>query len=237
MKITQILLSSLLAISSISSVSAAEPYKISTISGSSFVDIVSPLLVDAYGQLDLTIEIIPMQAADALFASNSGKTDAESHRIDGVETKYKNLVKVPTVIGYVQPYVFYKEDFDVAISSWTDLVSHKVAIRKGVRFAENGTEGLPVIKAENLEQLFGWLEQGTIDVVVTSEINGLTAIKNLGLKNLQGAPIIGERYLLHHYLHVKNSHLVEPLDAAFKNLESSGKIESAREAVVKQLSN
>ncbi len=179
---------------------ATETIKISTIRGSNFVDVVSPILESAYGQLGIAIEIIPFQAAEALRRSNSGWSDAESHRIIGIENKYRHLVPVQTPLTYLRPTLFYREGLEPEIKSWQDLASYRIAVQKGVRFAENNTKGMQKLRADTLDKLFVWLDQDTVDIIITNELNGMEALHKSGFKGIRSAPVTDEVYLMRHLL-------------------------------------
>jgi len=94
--------------------------KFSAIEGSLNSKICKLVLEEAYAQLDIKVEIIPLPGERALRTSNAGKVDGELFRIANIQKRYQNLVVVPTPINVLQGIAFSKK-FHPPIQGWESL--------------------------------------------------------------------------------------------------------------------
>ena len=208
------------------SVVAAETVTAST--NDNYVQRVSfEVMKEAYNRIGIDLQVKFMPGKRALQASNQGKTQAELARIDGIDKKFTNLVKVPVAINAVGASVFtIDKTFDVR--GWDSLKPYSIGFRRGHLFAETGTKGMNTMPVKNVELLIDVLLAGRVDVVVTGQITGQMAIKNSGATNVRELTPVLQSYPLFHYVHKSQAALVPKLTEALEQMQSEGRIDQIK---------
>ncbi len=192
------------------------------------------VLGEAYHRIGIQIQTISLPAERALLSSNNGDVDGEVNRIKGIENTYSNLLMVPVPVNVLEGVVF-TENVAVPVTGWNSLKPYKIGIRRGTKFAEQGTKGMNVEPVTTNRQLFLKLVMGRNDVIVTSHVEGLEQIKQLQLKTI----IVLEPPLvivnLYHYLHKKHAALIPDITKALIKMEAEGRIKAIREQAIAEL--
>jgi polar amino acid transport system substrate-binding protein len=205
--------------------------KFSAIEGSLNSKICKLVLEEAYAQLDIKVEIIPLPGERALRTSNAGKVDGELFRIANIQKRYQNLVVVPTPINVLQGIAFSKK-FHPPIQGWESLKPYNLAIQVGIKFAERGTQGMNPILVDSNEQLFKMLDSERIEIIVAAYANGLKTLKKLKLDSIQALQPPIQEFPLYHYLHKKHAAFVPQIDDVLKGMQQSGRIHEIRKKVL-----
>ena len=208
----------------------------SGIEGSVNSDISMQVLTEAYAQLSINIEYLPLPGARALHKSNSGEVDGEVFRIANVEKKFTNLRPVPTAINRLEGIVFTKS-LDFKIQGWSSLSPYYIGIQNGIRFADRGTEDMQRLAVDTNEQLFLMLNEGRVELAVAAYTNGLKTMSKLNLNTIRALEPAIETYPLYHYLHINHADLIPKLDQVLVNMANNGRIRAIREAALLALKN
>ncbi len=190
------------------------------------------VLREAYRKIGIHVFISPLPAKRSLHHANEGLSDGELFRIAGMEKTFKNLIRVPVPINYLDGVVMTrKASFDV--QGWDSLKPYTIAIRRGVKFSEAGTAGMKqAFFNTNMSLGRILLEENKIDIAVIARVNGLKIIQQLKEVNasddlrLLEPPL--QSYPLYHYLHKRFSYLIPKLTTALKELSQSGRIAEIR---------
>jgi len=217
-----------------STVSAEKVIHISAVDGSS--DSVAALSVvrEAYNRLGYEIDIHWYKGVEALNKSNSGDTDAELQRIDGLSKKFPNLIQISIPINFLQGSVFTVGQ-SIEILSWHSLEPYKIGIVDGIIFAKQGTAGMDVKVAKSYPELFSFLKTGQVDVAVMPRINGLHKIKKNKEYDIKEVDGVLETLFLYHYVHKKHRHLVPLLEKTFKEMLLDGTTRSLRNSAYNKI--
>ena len=179
---------------------AQQPLVITVVTSGTFTNAGKTILQEAYNRVGVPIEFVNYPGERALILSNDGVTDGELFRIDNMNEKYPNLVKVP--VSYIpdEAVVFSKLNF--AVDGWKSLKSYKIGVRRGNKFVEYNTEDMQRYFAKGEKQKFEMLALDRVEIVVTNRLEGLGMINKLGyaktIKPLK-PPIVTNP--LFHYLH------------------------------------
>ena len=184
------------------------------------------ILEEAYKRIgeEVTFHFLPGERA--LEMSNNGETDGEMFRVDNMQEKYLNLVKVPTSYIQVENVAFTKT-VDIHVSGYDSLKPYRIGFRIGLKAAEAGTAGFAqVYRVKTMQQAFAMLNLGRVDVVIDGRMVGSSQVEKLGLEGVRILDDSVDRVPLYHYLHKKNQALVPKLDAAFQSMLKDGTIES-----------
>ena len=212
----------------------AEPLRITTITNSQYVPVGVEIITEAYRRIGLEIKIVAMPASAALEHANRGLSDAELFRIDNINLKYKNLIKIPVVVNSLEGNAVVK-DKNIKISQWQDLSNYRFGIRKGVRYMEMATKDMNKEVVQDNKQLLKMLLADRVDIIILSRLNAIIHLREPEYKDF----IIIEPSLttlnLFHYVNKKNKHLVEPLTKALMELEEEGFIKKVRADFIESL--
>jgi len=193
----------------------------------------SQILTEAYQKLGIEVHIEKYPSKRALLMSNSGKVDGEVCRVKGIETHYKNLIRVPLKIQSSDAVVFTKKT-GLEITGWDDLKPHKIGILRGAELAKQNTTGMNVHSATNIEQLFLMLDKERVELVVMERIMGLTVIKKLELEGIHviEPPLV--KFDLYHYLHKQHATMIPALVQVLQEM-SINRIEEIHNQLLAEL--
>lgn len=185
------------------------------------------VLPQIYAELGHKIHIMPLPANRAQFEANSGLKDGEILRIFSYGQENPNVVRVPTPYYALSTAVFGLAGKEIKVSSQTDLAGYRVGRVRGVKHTLNATKNLrKVYDSNNTKQLFLQLVAGNIDIALTNYQDGLMTLKALNLDNVKLiSPSIADEPL-YHYLHLKNRHLIAPIDHKIRELKQSGRLKA-----------
>ncbi len=194
------------------------------------------LLDEAYGQIGIKIELVSPPAFRSLKLANQGFLDGEINRIDGFQHKFKNLIRVPVAINYVEEVVFSK-NVDFTVSSPESLKPYSVAVVRGIKSTEIITRGVERTFVSHSAQQFYMLDRDRVDLAITDRTLGLGIIKDMKLTNIKILkPSLIKRDLFH-YLHKRNIAIAEKITLVLKQMELSGRIKEEKDRWVKELSD
>ena len=181
-------------------------------------------LREAYQRLGVPIKFMKLPGKRALEFTNEGQTDAEMHRIKGLEGRYPNLIRIKT------PYIETHNSIFVlkgrpGIDGWHNLKGLKMGFRRGLKAAEILAEAHHIIPvqtigiAESLKMLsLGRVDAVFDNVTVAKEMMNLLKINNvIEVKNLTS------QVDLYHYIHRKHGHLATQLNDVFLKMKQEGK--------------
>lgn len=200
----------------------------SAIQDSDNSEISALVLKEAYKKIGIDVYITPFPAKRSLFYANEGMADGELFRINGMEKKFTNLIRVPVAINQLEAMVMTKSA-DFTVSGWQSLTPYKLAIRRGVKFSEIGTEGMRRVTFNNnlaLGRIL--LENSEVDVSVIARVNGLQVMEELGDKALHFLQPPLNIYPLFHYLHKKHEKLVPKLVTVLEDMKEKGRMDEIR---------
>ncbi|CAN7695720.1 transporter substrate-binding domain-containing protein [Pseudoduganella sp. LjRoot289] len=176
-------LCTLLASVGVFSAAAAEEVTMGRNQGLADQWVAAKLITDIGNKAGVTVKVKPLPAARASEMNLSGEIDGEIARIDAYAAKNPSLVQSKPLYYYLNSTAFGKSD--KAVASIADLKKYKVGIIRGVAHAMTVTAGLKVTEVNNPEQLFTMLEEGKIDVAVSSEIDGNYRLKKMKLGDIK----------------------------------------------------
>lgn len=220
-----------------SKVNAAEPFVLVTLDDQdkNHVRLMKQVLVDAYAELGMEIDLRLLPNKRSLEAVNSGLADGEGGRIAGMEKVYPNLVMVSEPLFSLKVLAYTKK-LDIKIDGWNSLKPYRVGVLRGAKYAEYGTKGMGRVLLGSLStQLFKALDADRVDVVVIHESNNLALSGVKGVKALQ-PPL--QEIIIFYYLNKKHKKLIPALNCAIKqvkhriNKEVVGKLEKSCQALM-----
>jgi polar amino acid transport system substrate-binding protein len=194
-----------------------------------YSDIAEQVLKEAYQRIGIEAQTQTFPSERSLATSNSGLVAGEVARLTGLERTYPNLIMVPVILNRIEVVAFVK-NVTFKVQGWESLRPYAIGIRRGIKYAEQGTKAMNVEPVTSYEQCFKMLDSGRIDVVVTNLYVGLKTIKDLQLKGVRplAPPLMAARNQ-YHYLHKKHADLVPKITKVLKEMEAEGRIKAIRE--------
>ena len=181
------------------------------------------VLREAYRRIGLTVTITPMAPDQALRESNAGQLDGEPARVAGLEARFPNLVRVPVAVVTVDAMVFGNRVPLVPLG-WDSLRPYRIGILKGVQYAVDGTRGMRVEAYPDTARLFAALENDDIDFAVSTRIEGVLMMRELGTRRVAMLEPPLTKIVLYHYLHTSRRDLLPKITAALQDMEREGRM-------------
>lgn len=202
----------------------SEPFKISQIADDTGTLHYFPILEEAYKRLGIEIVAVPLPAERALRVADSGLTDGETVRIEGLEALYPNLVRVPEPVASVKVKAFTTGK-TFPVTGWESLRSYSICYMHGLKLYEQGTQGMNRISAMGLENALRLLRDGMCEVAVLSPYAWILVDSlNFGPMLELEPPIAA--YDLYHYVHRRHADLVPLLAEELRKMKQEGVIEA-----------
>jgi polar amino acid transport system substrate-binding protein len=185
------------------------------------------ILKEAYASIGIEVEVIRYPGLRSLKTANEGRVDGEVSRVKAFERDYPNLIPVPVPVNHLQGTAFSKNGA-IELRGWESLRDYTVGITRGMKFAERGTAGMAIVRANSHQQLFQLLDKGRVDVAINPFVNGVVIIKKLKLEGIYvlEPPLV--RVDLYHFLHKRHAALVPKITDSIRKLEASGRIDEIR---------
>ncbi len=177
---------------------------------------------EAFKRNGLNVTFTTLPAEISIQQANNGIDDGDGPRIAGLTQKYPNLIQVPEKLIDVEFSAFSKNTaFEP--NGWESLKPYRVGIVIGWKILEDNIVGTKQLeKVNSVETLFKFLDSNRIDIAVIGKLDGLSAIKSQGLKDiqvLQPSLAVREMFL---YLNKKHKDMVPQISSALKSVKEDG---------------
>jgi len=183
------------------------------------------ILSAIYHELALNIDITSYSGNRAQYEANSGQKAGEIMRIWSYGAENNNLIRVPTPYYSFVTSAFTLKNSAINISKASDLAGYKIARVRGVKHTNNITKNLSgVSDSPSTKAMFKLLQQGQVDIALTSYTDGIQVLKQLKLENEVVVSNPLAKLKLYHYIHKDHKSLVNKVDKMIKQLQSSGKL-------------
>ncbi|MDO6719663.1 transporter substrate-binding domain-containing protein [Psychrosphaera sp. 1_MG-2023] len=205
--------------------SFAEGFHFSSINFLTEQEVGRIVLPQIYSELGIVISITPLPAQRAQLSATSGVSDGEIMRIFSYGIENPTTIRVPTPYYYLETTAFVHKDKDIVIENKDHLEKYFVAKVRGVKHTNRITEGhSQVIDMNSTIEIMRMVDSGRVDVALTNTIDGLMALKELGLKNVIAIKKPLATFDLYHYIHLDHKHLVPIVDAKIIEMTKDGKL-------------
>jgi len=184
---------------------------------------------------DLETERLP--AERALINANLGIDDGDLIRVEGLQHKYTNLIRVPVSVMTIDMVLFTKNNPEFVVNGWSSIESHSVAIISGWKLMEKNIGKLGsrvhIIKTDSVTQSFTLLSKNRVDFAAYSKWSGLGYLKSHNIKNIYLLSPALASPKVYIYLHKKHKKLVPLLSAALKSMKEDGTTQAIYNRVLK----
>jgi len=203
---------------------SSEPFKISQIADDTGTLRYFPILVEAYRRLGIEIVAVPLPAERALRVADSGFTDGETVRIEGIDALYPNLVRVPEPVVSVKVKIFTTGK-TFPVTGWESLRPYSICYMHGLKLYEQGTQGMNRMAAFGQENAVRLLHDGVCEVAVLSS-SAWVMVDSLNLGPMRELEPEIATFDLYHYVHKSHEKLVPLLTDELIRMKQDGVIEA-----------
>ena len=215
------------------SVTAKEEFVFSTAAGAPIQEISEQVLHEAYNNIGLNIRVEHLPIARSLVISNSDQLDGEVSRVEGLDKEFRNLLRIPVAINFIEGYAFIKND-SFPVLDWETMRPYSLVCVMSVKFirqkmeqTENNCHYVTTyIQAVHLLQL------DRFDIAVLPKINAMAAINKAKLADIKISGKALTKLNLYHYIHKKNRDIIPTPSAELIKMEVNGRIRAIRQTYV-----
>ncbi len=179
---------------------------------------------EAYSLIGREIDVAMLPGSRAIKLSGLGAVDGELYRIGAINHGYPDLVRVNVPIANLEVRAF-SHSLDFPTNGWNSLKPYRLAMMQGVKITDMHTKNMQRVMVNNFHQLFSLLSKGRVDLVISTNIAGRIAIKELHLQNIKMLSPAVQSFKVYHFVHKKNRELVPLLTAALTKMKKQGRID------------
>ncbi len=190
-----------------------------------FHDAAAEIIRRAYARIGITVEYKTFPAERALRMSNDGQSDGELVRIEGIDEKYPNLIRIP-VSHVTAEQMAFAQDPTIVIDGWESLRPYTIAFHRGYKVAEKNTIGMDRHLTGKDSSAFNVVENERVDIAIANRFTGEKIIRDLDLTNVTMLLPPIQRDPLFHYVHIKHATLVEEITQILKTMSEQGEFDS-----------
>jgi len=179
------------------------------------------LLKEAFRRSGLRAEIVFTPTERSMYDVDAGLLDGEINRIEGMEKRFPNLVRVPEPNMTMRFVAFSNRPYPV--DGWESLKNLHVGVVGGWRILEEHTVDFPKrILVPSETELFTMLHKGRIDVALYDKLTGYETISRLGFPEIRHLepPLINRDMFL--YMHKSHSEVVGTIAEALREMKLDG---------------
>jgi polar amino acid transport system substrate-binding protein len=163
-------------------------------------------------------------AERALALANSGATDGDVGRIEGLERQYPNLVRVTEPVYRYAAYAFAYNKLEVT-AGWESLQGHGICIRRGIKLFELRTESMQRQMLDDERSILRMLRNGGCDMALlepNSQVVKAAMAARPRLYKLLPPLEVTPLYL---YLHRSHAALAPRFAEALKQMRQDGTLQ------------
>lgn len=194
------------------------------------------ILSEAYENIGINVTIEELPSKRALFLSNKGITDGELIRIDNIDLKYTELIKVPVAYMSIRHMVWTK-NVVLPCNDKVNLSPYLIGFNRGYLFAEGVTKGMNKYAAGSFQQVFKMLDLGRVEVAIATDYTGKSIIRELDLQGISMLPTPLDITPVFHYLHDKNKHLLDRITSSLQKMQRDGRFNKIISQVATEFKN
>ena len=187
-------------------------------------DAAREILREAYFKLGYQLDFAFVYGQRGLIDSAAGRADGELARVEGVESEFTGLLRMPVNHIFTQQMAFAR-DRSIKIRSWRGLSSYKIIFRQGDEVAERKTRNMRRYFASSEEAALKMVENYKMDIAIADRFDGLAALKKLNFDDVHMLKPAIQVVPLYHYINRKHRKLLSRITFVMKSLRSSGRMD------------
>lgn len=184
-----------------------------------FIDLI---VKEAFSRVGVDAGVIVYQdSAKSLANANTGIDDGAALRVEGLEKKFPNLIRVPEKL-MDNDFVAYAIDDNIKVKDWQSLNTYRVGFIRGWQiFLANTKEHKNLTLTKSPQELIDLLAENEVEVILYERWQGLWRADQLGLNLIsQEPPLVSKEMFM--YLNEKHSGIVDDVANALADMKSDG---------------
>jgi len=191
------------------------------------------LIKESFSRLNIDARVIYLPSARAIRNVDQGIDDGTMLRIEGIDKKHKNLIRVPIPLLRFK-FVAYSLNKNIKISSWESLKPYSVGVIRGWKIYEknvnvDNTKNLTMVTG--VELLFKLLTNNRSDIVLFEQNRGTWWNKHLNTQAYQiGEPLAEKDMFI--YLHKKHKALIPKLVKVLSKMKEDGSYQRIKDNTI-----
>ena len=178
------------------------------------------IMREAYRRLGIELRPDLLPRERALMSADSGETDGDLIRAAGIDARYINLVPVPEPVVTFDA-VGFTTGLKFTVDGWNSLRPYSLCIMRGMKLAEQGTEGMQRLIANTTDQAILMLSAGRCQVAVLGHQVWLD-IERLHAGPMRALDPPVASVPLYHYLHRRHADLAPRLAETLRQMRDDG---------------
>ncbi|NQU59211.1 MAG: transporter substrate-binding domain-containing protein [Rhodospirillales bacterium] len=184
-----------------------------------FIDLI---IKETFHRIGLDAEVIVYQnSAKSLKNANDGIDDGAALRIEGLEKKFPNLIRVPEKL-MDNDFVAYTIGEPQATDSWASMDEFKIAYINGWQiFQNNLANHKATTKTKTAHRMLDLLTTGKVDLILYERWQGLWLAQQFGITIQVSEPPLAKMEMFM-YLNKKHAGLIEKAAAALSEMKKDG---------------
>jgi len=199
-------------------------------------NIATRILTEAYARLGITLKVEVMPGERSLVSANTGITDGELYRKDGIDKLYPNLRVVPIPLMQYEIVAFCR-CVPFAVNGWASLKPYRIGFVKGIKIIEQNTVGMQIEPVGTLKQAFLKLELGRTDLVVTNRASGIATLRSEHLNDVIVLQPTLADFPVYHYVSKSYEDLVPKLTEVLLQMKKEGKLERIQREILSEFND
>lgn len=208
----------------------AEPWTTQERDG--FTDLLIPAL---FKRLGIEAELVVNKAsARAITLADDGIDDGIAARVEGLEAKFPNLIRVPEPI-FVNDFVACSLGQGPARADWQSIAGYRSSYIIGWQIFDNNLKpDKTLLLAKDAEQLFALLKAKKVDLALHERWQALWLAREAGMKLTIHEPPLA-RVKMFIYLHRKHADLVNRVAGELTAMKADGSYQAIAKRAFKGL--
>jgi polar amino acid transport system substrate-binding protein len=165
--------------------SIEKPYMFARCESLAETDIAEVILKKAMKNINLPVKVISFPPVRIVSQIISGKVVGEVDRIESYGFRYPFLLRVVPSHYKLTSVAFVKKTNHIKIKRVDDLKQYKVGAVRGIQHSDDALKDFPnTIRVVDSYVLFKMLNANRFDIGITSGIDGVAKLKELGMTDL-----------------------------------------------------
>lgn len=184
------------------------------------------IIKEAFSRVGIDAEVIVYQdSAKSLGNANSGIDDGAALRVEGLEKKFPNLIRVPEKL-MDNDFVAYSVDPSIKVDGWESLNGLSVAFVRGWQIFLANTKGHKSLTlTKSAQEMLDLLADEHVQVILYERWQGLWRANQLGLNLITHEPPLASKEMFV-YLNEKHRDIVGDVAKALADMKKDGTYEN-----------